>query len=176
MSAAHWLGPYNNADDALNELRKSAAEIIGEDPETWPDHGNAPLAIAVTLALARRTNPAPAPAQEPVAVPAGWKLVPIEATYEMIVEGRIRTAQWDRAIAAAPPAPVSPPAESGEVERLRGGWMLMNDNGKKWRICGPAGRWVMKPEGAITADEARTICETAMGTALAEHDGGDNER
>lgn len=68
MSAAHWLGPYNNADDALNELRKSVAEIIGEDPETWPDHGNAPLAIAVTLALARRTNPAPA--QEPVAVPA----------------------------------------------------------------------------------------------------------
>lgn len=69
MSAAHWLGPYNNADDALNELRKSVAEIIGEDPETWPDHGNAPLAIAATLALARRTNPAPA--QEPVAVPAG---------------------------------------------------------------------------------------------------------
>jgi len=63
--------------------------------------------------------------------------------------------------------PVTPPAESGAVKRLRAGWMLMNDNGKRWRICGPAGRWVMKPEGAITSDEARTICETAMGTALA---------
>lgn len=65
-----WLGPYKDAATALNELRKSVAEIIGADPETWPDHGNSPLAIAATLALARRTNPAPA--QEPVAVPAGW--------------------------------------------------------------------------------------------------------
>ncbi|MFG1255930.1 hypothetical protein V5F79_01295 [Xanthobacter flavus] len=68
MSAPHWLGPYKDATTALNELRKSVAEIIGADPETWPDHGNAPLAIAATLALARRTHPAPA---QPVAVPTG---------------------------------------------------------------------------------------------------------
>ena len=48
-----WIGPYKSAWDALNELRKSCAEIIGADPETWPNHGNAPLAIAATLAIAR---------------------------------------------------------------------------------------------------------------------------
>ena len=48
-----WIGPYKSAWDALNELRKSCAEIIGTDPKTWPNHGNAPLAIAVTLAIAR---------------------------------------------------------------------------------------------------------------------------
>lgn len=156
MSAAHWLGPYNNADDALNELRKSVAEIIGEDPETWPDHGNAPLAIAVTLALARRTNPAPA--QEPVAVPAK-KLYPahpralrasiaeldmwldssdtldeIENQQSfgesiMLVVHELKRLQ--AVIAAAPVSPPTdhsedtldmvkaPPADSGEVERLR---------------------------------------------------------
>jgi len=62
-----WIGPYKSAWDALNELRKSCAEIIGADPETWPNHGNAPLAIAATLAIARThmeqgTHP-PAPTQ-----------------------------------------------------------------------------------------------------------------
>ncbi len=63
----------------------------------------------------------------------------------------------------------APTAVGGEVERRRAGWMLIDDNGKRWRICDPTGRWVMQPEGVITADEARTICETAMGTALATH-------
>jgi len=67
-----WIGPYKSAWDALNELRKSCAEIIGTDPKTWPNHGNAPLAIAVTLAIARthmeQGNHPPAPTtQEPVA-------------------------------------------------------------------------------------------------------------
>ncbi len=35
-------------------LRRACAEVIGVDPETWPDHGNAELAIAACLAL--RTN------------------------------------------------------------------------------------------------------------------------
>jgi len=57
------------------------------------------------------------------------------------------------------------PAPAAGVRRA--GWILMNDGGKRWRICGPSGRWVMKPEGAITADEARVICEAAMdATAL----------
>jgi len=36
---------------SMNELRKTCAEIIGADPQTWPDHGNAPLAIAACLGL-----------------------------------------------------------------------------------------------------------------------------
>ncbi|MCL8385811.1 hypothetical protein [Xanthobacter aminoxidans] len=249
MSATRWLGPYKNADDALNELRKSVAELIGADPDTWPDNGNAPLAIAATLALARRA---------PVVVPDGWALVPVKVTEEM--KARVRKngsvqalafalAAWPDFLAAAPVPPVVPdvrgllrkavsaldyfadavfndngdmtvtgmpfdpekhieayqvrrrltvalaslPTETGgedivsELQRMapmvgatftpdpeklaryerfqagRAGWILMNDDGKRWRICGPAGRWVMKPEGAITADEARAICETAMG-------------
>lgn len=34
----------------MEELRKSVAELLGE-PADWPDHGNAPLAIAATMAL-----------------------------------------------------------------------------------------------------------------------------
>lgn len=34
------------------ELRRAAAELWDEDPETWPEHGNAPLAIAAGIALA----------------------------------------------------------------------------------------------------------------------------
>lgn len=48
----------------LDELRRSCAEILGQDPETWPSHGNAPLAIASALALAVSTAPLPAPAQD----------------------------------------------------------------------------------------------------------------
>lgn len=50
-SARKWLGPYACADQALDELRRSVAQIIGADPETWPDHGNAPLAIAAAIGL-----------------------------------------------------------------------------------------------------------------------------
>jgi len=65
-----WIGPYKSAWDALNELRKSCADIIGTDPKTWPNHGNVPLAIAVTLAIARThmeqgTHP-PAPTAQKV--------------------------------------------------------------------------------------------------------------
>lgn len=35
----------------MDELRRAVAELIGEDPETWPDHGNGALAIAATVAL-----------------------------------------------------------------------------------------------------------------------------
>lgn len=49
--AVAWIGPHQNAWEALNELRRSVAEIIGADPDTWPDHGNAPLAIAAAIGL-----------------------------------------------------------------------------------------------------------------------------
>jgi len=39
-------------DEAMDELRRSVAELLGQDPDTWPSHGNAPLAIASALALA----------------------------------------------------------------------------------------------------------------------------
>ena len=45
-----WLGPYTDAWTALNELRRAVAEVIGADPDVWPTHGNAPLAIAASVA------------------------------------------------------------------------------------------------------------------------------
>jgi hypothetical protein len=36
---------------SLDELRRSTAELIGAPADTWPSHGNAPLAIAAALAL-----------------------------------------------------------------------------------------------------------------------------
>ncbi|WP_254616614.1 hypothetical protein [Burkholderia metallica] len=53
---AAWIGPHRNGWEALNETRKAVAEVIGADPETWPDHGNAPLAIAAAIAL-RQSEP-----------------------------------------------------------------------------------------------------------------------
>ncbi|MFG1376109.1 hypothetical protein [Xanthobacter autotrophicus] len=67
-----WCGPYKSAADALNDLRKSVAEIIGEDPNTWPAHGNAPLAIAATLALSRRATPPTAPVE-----PQGFQMIAV---------------------------------------------------------------------------------------------------
>lgn len=49
--ASKWLGPCKDGAQALDELRRACAEIIGADPETWPSHGNAPLAIAAALGL-----------------------------------------------------------------------------------------------------------------------------
>jgi hypothetical protein len=37
-------------DPSMDELRKSVAEILGE-PQTWPEHGNVPLAVGATVAL-----------------------------------------------------------------------------------------------------------------------------
>lgn len=50
--------------DHMDELRKACAELLGNDPATWPDHGNAPLAIAASVAILCK---AAEPAQEPVA-------------------------------------------------------------------------------------------------------------
>lgn len=36
---------------AMEELRKAVANLCGYDEETWPTHGNAPLAIGATVAL-----------------------------------------------------------------------------------------------------------------------------
>lgn len=38
--------------DPMDELRRACAELLGQDPETWPSHGNAPLAIAAAMARA----------------------------------------------------------------------------------------------------------------------------
>lgn len=51
-----FLGPYDNADDALESTRINVAKVVGlEDPESWPEHGNAPLAITATVAYLRNT-------------------------------------------------------------------------------------------------------------------------
>ena len=47
----NWLGPFKTADDAIDALRRSVAEIIEADPNTWPDHKNAPLAISAVVGL-----------------------------------------------------------------------------------------------------------------------------
>lgn len=52
-AASPWQGPYETAAEALDGTRRACAELLHADPETWPDHGNAPLAIAASLALAR---------------------------------------------------------------------------------------------------------------------------
>ncbi len=50
---ARWAGDKTGRDPAseLNELRRSIAQLLGADEETWPQHGNAPLAIAASCAL-----------------------------------------------------------------------------------------------------------------------------
>lgn len=46
-----WAGPHNSAAEALDATRRAVAETIKADPETWPSHGNAPLAIVAAVAL-----------------------------------------------------------------------------------------------------------------------------
>jgi hypothetical protein len=61
-----WLGPYKTAAEALDALRRAVAEVIGTDPETWPSHGNAPLAIAAAMAMRHAAyTAAPPPAAQP---------------------------------------------------------------------------------------------------------------
>lgn len=63
-AASKWLGPHTDGAQALDALRRACADIIGADPETWPDHGNAPLAIAAALGL--RQAALSKPAAQPV--------------------------------------------------------------------------------------------------------------
>lgn len=35
----------------MDALRRTVAGVMGENPETWPEHGNAALAIATLVAL-----------------------------------------------------------------------------------------------------------------------------
>jgi hypothetical protein len=43
--------PLARALEDMDTIRRMVAEVNGDDPETWPKHGNAPLAIASWLAL-----------------------------------------------------------------------------------------------------------------------------
>lgn len=49
-----WLGPFKDPAKALDELRRSVAELIGADQETWPKSKNAPVAIAAVVANLQR--------------------------------------------------------------------------------------------------------------------------
>lgn len=48
-----WAGDKTGRPAAreLEELRRAVAAILGTDLETWPTHGNAPLAIASAFAI-----------------------------------------------------------------------------------------------------------------------------
>jgi hypothetical protein len=52
----YWAGDTTGRDPGteLDELRRACARVLGADPETWPSHGNAPLAISAGFALAHR--------------------------------------------------------------------------------------------------------------------------
>lgn len=54
ITRTKWLGPFTDAGQALDETRRAVAALLGADSETWPTHGNAPLAIAAVLANAQR--------------------------------------------------------------------------------------------------------------------------
>lgn len=41
-------------------------------------------------------------------------------------------------------------------------WTIENDEGKRWRIVGPAGRWTMQPVGNIDVREAEDVCSLAV--------------
>ena len=58
MSAPWWPGDKTGRDPGaeLDGLRRAVAELLKYDPETWPEHGNAPLAIASALALEQAEN------------------------------------------------------------------------------------------------------------------------
>lgn len=76
--------------------------------------------------------PAATPPNAERAVPAGWKLVPVEPTQEMVNAGRLGWAfgiphAWSEMLAAAPIAPTPPeqpePSDNGEGP-LRQGWQV----------------------------------------------------
>jgi len=85
-----WLGPFTTASEALNELRMAIATMMGCDQNTWPDHGNAPLAIAAAFAIRQTALKKRAPEQDDVrAAPQPPSAQPT-LTAE-IVERRLRT-------------------------------------------------------------------------------------
>lgn len=43
-----FLGPYTDADAALEATRQAVIQLIGAD-QSWPSHGNLPLAIAALV-------------------------------------------------------------------------------------------------------------------------------
>lgn len=103
-----------NQQAVIEELRRSVAQIIGADEDTWPTHGNAPLAIAALVAVSR----APLAAQ----IPDGYALVPILPTPEMVraaEEGHMPFGDMELAvrlaILSAPAiAPAPPPVQQAE--------------------------------------------------------------
>ena len=55
MGGTWWAGDKTGRDPGseLNELRRAIAEMLETDMDTWPEHGNAPLAIAAAFARQR---------------------------------------------------------------------------------------------------------------------------
>ena len=48
-----WAGDRTGREPGweLESLRRALAALLGADEDTWPEHGNAPLAIAAAFAM-----------------------------------------------------------------------------------------------------------------------------
>lgn len=57
-ASPYWEGDKTGRPprEELDSLRRAVAEVMGCDPETWPAHGNAPLAIASKVAADKIKN------------------------------------------------------------------------------------------------------------------------
>ncbi|WP_423220201.1 hypothetical protein [Burkholderia multivorans] len=82
--------------------------------------------FGLKLARAASANETGAEGAEPMAIPAGWKLVPVAPTFEMcrameeaIDAGWKDSIVWARGIAAAPPPPAPASAPVGLTENAR---------------------------------------------------------
>lgn len=71
--------------DPMDELRRSVAQIVGADENTWPTHGNVGLAIASLVAVLKAEAD----------IPEGYTLVPITPTAAMREAFHEAHEQWE---------------------------------------------------------------------------------
>jgi hypothetical protein len=151
LSALHRQSPASHANTVKAlEWRGSADEpyasgLVGSYKVSWSNYANAFL-LTVDGCVRRDTFPTAEAAQAAA-----------QADYER----RILSAL------TASPSPAGAPAPATEAPGLLD-WTVENVNGKQWRITGPGGQWTMKPEGLISADDAKAICSrivAALGSA-----------
>lgn len=120
-------------DDLNPEVVKATAELIGKLTGTVPPphnafppewHGHLRTSTSRPHEIARENTALSAPAEtmQAVAVPEGWKLVPVKATPEILAEifrnERDPALAWCNALAAAPQAPVAEAARGDYHPRL----------------------------------------------------------
>jgi hypothetical protein len=164
-----WLGPYSDAATALDHLRRTCAEIIGADPDVWPEHRNAPLAIAAVLGLRQseveRARAAPA---EPIdcwvlIAPDGRRFCGPTKMQAVIAETRSRLSdeqivanicagmsnepaeaaplRWPHGSMGTPTPPAEPPIPAAAREAMRMAFeALWNERGVRIGCLGTVDR------------------------------------